>query len=130
MLCLLSTCLAVLAGAYVPIHPDYVARIDAPAIALAAHNTKAGAFFLQLHPGSQVSYTDDLYTVQEVIFMQALLPNDPAGDLVNMEDGKQRTAGETWDYIYNRPGALVLQTCVERDGLTTWGRWFVIAELK
>ena len=128
MLCLAETCLMVLAGLYIPIHPGYVARMDAPSLAFTAHNTRSGALFLELYPGAPVSYTDDLYTVTEVIFMQALEPMDPAGDLIDMEDGTRRTAGETWDYIYNRPGALVLQTCVERDGLNEWGRLFVIAE--
>jgi hypothetical protein len=127
MLCLVETCLIVLAGLYVPIHPGYVARMDAPALAFAAHNTRAGALFLELQPGSRISYTDDLYTVTELVYMQALEPMDPTGDLID-EAGTRRTAGETWDYIYNRPGALVLQTCVERDGLTEWGRLFVIAE--
>lgn len=138
MLCLLETCLIVLTGLglYVPIHPGYVAAIDAPAIVLTAHNTSSGALFLDLTYGSQVSYTDDLYaphqqggyTVTETIYLQALDPDDPYSDFIDMEDGRPLTTRQAWEYIYNRPGTLVLQTCVERDGLDTWGRFFVIAE--
>jgi hypothetical protein len=30
--------------------------------------------------------------------------------------------------IYGRRGDLVLQTCIEAQGIDTWGRLFVIAE--
>jgi len=99
-----------------------------------AHNYLAGKHFFDLEPGMQiiVVYADGklgTFEVVEAHRFQALSPENVHSDFVAL-DGKTRTYSSTELFykMYNNPGDLVLQTCIEKDGEWSWGRYFVIAE--
>jgi len=130
MLCLLGVCLHVLSQLVpldVTLIDGYVTRMNnTPALVFLAHNNLSGQYFLRLGYGDTIAYQDDLYTVQEVIFMRALQPNSPTSDFIDMESGERYSVKEAWLRVY--ADGLVLQTCVQRGNVLTWGRLFVIAE--
>ncbi|WP_299024801.1 hypothetical protein [uncultured Thermanaerothrix sp.] len=103
-------------------------------LGLLAHNDLAGQSFLALQPGQDlwVVFGDGnlkRYRVATIKHYQALQPNSPYSSFINIDD-KDRTvlsAAELFLHIYERPGALILQTCLARNGNNSWGRLFVIA---
>lgn len=98
-----------------------------------AHNFLAGGQFANIHPGRIIHlvYGDgrtSSFIVRDVMRYQALQPKSSYSAFVDLEDGRQVGASELFIHVYGRPGALVLQTCIEAQGLSTWGRLFVVAE--
>lgn len=99
---------------------------------LMAHNYLAGYQFASLANG-QVIYLvfgdgrTVPYVIQEIARYQALQPNSAYSAFKDLEDGQQVGASELFLRIYDRPGALVLQTCISAEGISTWGRLFVVA---
>ncbi len=100
---------------------------------LLAHNYLAGAEFSQLRVG-QVLYLvfgdgrTSAYAVTHLFKYQALQPNSDYSSFVDLTTGERLSAFSLFAGIYDRPGAVVLQTCIAANGLSTWGRLFVIAE--
>ena len=82
--------------------------------------------FFELENGMTVVFDGEYYKVTEIQKYQALEPNSPYSDFV--VDGNIVSAGYVFMKVYGVPGRLVFQTCIERDGITDWGRLFVIAE--
>jgi hypothetical protein len=129
MLCFLALCFSVFQQ-----NPLVIPDIDravgqymlAPSIVFLAHSDKAGEQFVQLSYGDEITYEGKTYTVNEVIFMQALEPENTRGDLIDLESGKRYTAGEVIKRVYFS-GGMTLQTCVTRDGNPLWGRVFIRA---
>ena len=100
---------------------------------LLAHNHLSGANFARLEVGQSVIlvYGDgslNLYAVTAVYRFQARQPENPQSDFVDLVDGTSWSAAATFQRLYSRPGALVLQTCIAADGNRSWGRLFVVAE--
>ncbi len=102
--------------------------------ALLAHNYLAGKDFSAIRPGSVLSvvYGDgriSTYLVEEVRQYQALSPNSPYSNFINLADSSRNiiSATDLFYDIYAQAGRLVLQTCIEKDGELSWGRLFVIA---
>jgi hypothetical protein len=101
--------------------------------ALLAHNDLAGKAFTQLEPGQQVYliYGDgrvSAFIVAEIMRYQAVEPNNTASAFADLENQNILTSSELFANVYDRPGKVVFQTCVENQGHLTWGRLFVIAE--
>jgi hypothetical protein len=102
-------------------------------VGLLAHNYRAGAQFKQIRAG-QVIYlvfgdgSLRRYSVQHLFRYQALQPNSAQSNFIDLENGSRLTTQALFTRMYGRKGALVLQTCIESDGIDTWGRLFVIAE--
>ncbi len=98
-----------------------------------AHNTSSGARFSYLHEGQEIWVIrggGDMvrYRVTEILRFQALTPTSPYSDFLGLTpEGERYTSTELFNLIYGQEGALVLQTCIERDGDPNWGRLFVIA---
>ena len=106
---------------------------DYGSIGMLAHNYLAGAVFNQLESGQTIFlvYGDGqfvLYTVTKIERYQALSPNSPYSDFIKLDgSGQQVSATELFYQTYGQEDALVLQTCLEKDGNQTWGRLFVTA---
>jgi hypothetical protein len=100
---------------------------------LLAHNYLAGADFSQLTKGQvfHLIYGDGktkAFIVTETLRFRALRPNSPTSNFIDLEDGTFLTAVELMTEVYNRPGDVILQTCISANGNESWGRLFVIAE--
>jgi hypothetical protein len=102
-------------------------------IGLLAHNYLAGSRFFNLEEGQEVYlvYGDRevrRFVVTEIHRYRAGQPNSPYSDFYDLDDGEAKyTAREVFHMMYNRDGDLVFQTCIAGDGISTWGRLFVIA---
>ena len=102
------------------------------ATGLLAHNYLAGSLFSGLIPGKTIYliYGDGhtaAYQVSELRRYRALQPRSPYSAFVDLKSGVQLGAGALFSTVYDRPDSLILQTCIEADGVSTWGRLFVIA---
>jgi len=103
-------------------------------IGLLAHNYLAGHYFFQILPGQEIKlvYDDhqtDKFVVTEIQQYQALSPDSPSSDFIDLDTGNFFTASKLFRKIYiSQADRLVLQTCIYADHNPTWGRLFVIAE--
>ncbi len=100
---------------------------------LLAHNYLAGKFFSRLEDGQMIYLvygdgTVESYAVTQSMRFQALTPNSVTSNFVDLANGESYSASRLFSEIYNRPGQLVLQTCIYADGENSWGRLFIIAE--
>jgi hypothetical protein len=100
---------------------------------LLAHNYLAGDDFFLLEKRQLVHliYGDgrtETYVIRHFWQYQALSPKSVTSNFVDLDTGEQLTASQLFLKVYNRPGDLVLQTCIYRDGESSWGRLFIIAE--
>lgn len=100
---------------------------------LVAHNYLAGEQFyrLKLNTPLTIVYGDGRtasYTIRAIHRFQALQPESPYSDFVALADDEQLTAAELFNRMYSGGPKVTLQTCIEKDGLLSWGRYFVIAE--
>jgi hypothetical protein len=99
---------------------------------LLAHNVLGGEYFPDLSPGVSIILVAadgglQRFTVTETKRFQALHPNSLYSQFLDLDTGRLLRSSDLADEMYNRPSELVLQTCIEVDGLTQWGRLFVIA---
>ena len=104
------------------------------AVGLLAHNYLAGRYFAQIRPGQEIRlvYSDDRteqFVVTEIHRYQALVPDSPSSDFVDLTNGEHLTASQLFMKVYgNQSGHLILQTCIESEQNPSWGRLFIIAE--
>ncbi len=101
-------------------------------IGLLAHNYAGGASFFNLAPGQEarIVYGDGqvkLYSIASIYSFQALDPNSPYSDFIDLSTGKKLTAAQVFAKVYRGGPHVVFQTCIKKGGLSTWGRLFVIA---
>jgi hypothetical protein len=118
--------------------PNYVTEYQTASnygtIGLLAHNYLAGQYFFQILPGQEIElvYSDnrmDRFVVTQIQQYQALSPNSPSSDFINLDTGKYITASKLFRKIYiSKTDRLVLQTCIYADQNPAWGRLFIIAE--
>lgn len=104
-------------------------------VALLAHNYLLGEQFFSVEPGKILSlvYGDghaQTYRVKQVLQYQALSPNSPYSDFLDLTDpnGAVISVTDLFYKVYTQSGQLVLQTCIAANGDPSWGRLFVIAE--
>lgn len=101
-------------------------------IGLLAHNYLTGGSFSKLGSGTEIVlvYGDGstkTYKVNSIKKYQALSPNDPYSNFINL-DSPDTTISST--DVFNQTygsGGLVLQTCISKNGNSSWGRLFIIA---
>ena len=98
------------------------------------HNYLAGQVFFQLSPGQEIQliYGNKeikTFVVTDIQSYQALSPNSPTSDFINLDSEKRFTASSLFSKTYgNGTGNLILQTCIFADQNPSWGRLFVIAK--
>ncbi|MEW6084045.1 MAG: hypothetical protein AB1607_05545 [Chloroflexota bacterium] len=102
-------------------------------IGLLAHNYLAGGDFFLLDEGQIIfliygNGRTETYIVREFLRYQALTPESTTSDFVDLETGDRLTSTQLFLKVFNRPGDLVLQTCIYAESDASWGRLFIIAE--
>jgi hypothetical protein len=103
-------------------------------VGLVAHNNLAGANFSLLQVGDIITlvYGDGSarnYSVTQIKQYQALSPTSPYSSFRDLEDPSTILDVSTvFQTIYAVKERLVLQTCIAKDGVDSWGRLFIIAE--
>jgi len=122
---------------FVPFQPDQVAlfrlALQYDVLGFLAHNTLAGAAFFALREGDvfYVIYGDgevQPFLVTRVLRYQALSPNSPYSEFIDLRTGERLTATQVFYRTYGAAkGGAVLQTCIAREGLANWGRLFLLA---
>ena len=101
-------------------------------IGLLAHNYLAGANFSKLTAGTEIVlvYGDGStkkFKVSGVKKYQALNPSDPYSDFINLDSPDSTiTSTDVFNQTYGS-GGLVLQTCISKNGNSSWGRLFIMA---
>lgn len=98
-----------------------------------AHNYLAGQSFslLELNQIFYVIYGDgqtSILTVTEILRYQALEPDSTFSKFIDLQNNHPMTTAETFSKVYDRPGQIILQTCIAMGDVSSWGRLFVIAE--
>lgn len=112
---------------------QFAAAAEHGTIGILAHNYLAGASFfnVSLQQDIYVVYGDGTvvrYLVTQIRSFQALQPDSPTSDFIDLKTRTQYTASDVFLEVYGEPGRLVLQTCIARGDMLNWGRLFVIAE--
>ncbi len=100
---------------------------------LLAHNFLAGKSFSLLDRGQLIYliYGDgrtESFIITQFMRFRALTPNSVTSNFIDLDDGEFFTASKLFLEVYNRPGNVVLQTCINAFGNNSWGRLFIIAE--
>ncbi len=125
--------------AYVSTNNDQVTQFGMAAkygtTALLAHNYLEGQAFFNVAAGDKITliYGDghtQNYKVTAIKQYQALSPTSTYSKFIDLDDpsGTTLTSTDLFNDIYTVSGRLVLQTCIEKDGQSSWGRLFIIAE--
>lgn len=101
-------------------------------IGLLAHNYLSGRSFYKLKQGDQVGvvYGDGAvkyYQVSGMYRYQKIDPADMSSSLIDLSNGVVVSSGQVFERFYDGADHLTLQTCLEKDGLSTWGLYFVVA---
>lgn len=101
-------------------------------LGLLAHNYLSGSDFFKLSEGQTITlvYGDgstESYLIEQIRSFEALQPNSAYSDFVDLDNGGKLSASELFHNMYNKSNALVLQTCIANNGISTWGRIFIIA---
>jgi len=100
---------------------------------LLAHNYLAGKAF-PLVKENQIFYLvygdgrTSAFIVTEILQFKALEPANVSGNFTSLENGELLTASELFMKAYNRPGDVILQTCISASNDNAWGRIFIIAK--
>ena len=99
---------------------------------LLAHNYLAGAKFFKLAEVQDVLivYGDGAvkrYRVTAIYRYQALDPYSPYSDFVDLSTGETKSLGEVFNLVYGGGDHVTFQTCIENNGVSSWGRLFVVA---
>ena len=100
---------------------------------LLAHNTLAGGYFSELEEGRVIILVygggrTESYIVTETLRFRALDPENTRSLFLDLDRGGLLTTPQVFLDVYDRPGDVILQTCIEAGGDPSWGRLFVIAE--
>lgn len=101
-------------------------------LGLLAHNYLSGNDFFQLTDGQILTlvYGDghtEAYKIQTINSFQALQPNSAYSDFIDLDSGDHLSASKLFNRMYNQDDTLVLQTCISNEGISTWGRLFIVA---
>lgn len=103
-------------------------------IGLIAHNTLAGADFSLLRVGDIITLVNGdgsarTYSITQVKQFQALSPTSPYSAFIDLDNPSTTlNVATVFTNVYAAKDRLVLQTCIEMDGIDSWGRLFIIAE--
>ena len=101
-------------------------------IGLLAHNYLSGKEFSKLAIGQEVRlvYGDgkvEYFVVKEILKYQALQPNSPWSSFRDLKDDTVLTAEQMFNRVYAGERHVTFQTCIYAEGISSWGRLFVVA---
>ena len=102
-------------------------------IGLLAHNYLSGEEFFSINHSDEIHMVMGdgsvrSYRIKEFHSYQALDPQNLRSNFINVKDGSILTARQLFSTMYTGSDKLVLQTCIEEEGLLEWGRLFIIAQ--
>jgi hypothetical protein len=122
---------------FVSAKPDVVTQFSLAAnfnnIGLLAHNYLAGSSFFGLYESQKLVliYGDgsmQKYSIQSIERYRALSPNSPYSSFENLDNpGRIISVEELFYNVYGKGDRLVFQTCIEANGILSWGRIFITA---
>lgn len=100
---------------------------------LLAHNYLAGETFALLQQGQEIHLIQgdgrvSTFVVTDSLRYRVMEQESASATYVNMEDHTSLTHSGLFTKVYNRPGQVIFQTCIQAGNDLTWGRLFVIAE--
>ena len=101
-------------------------------VGLLAHNYLSGKSFSQLEVGQEVRlvYGDgrvEYFIVAEILQYQALQPNSQWSSFRSLKDDTTLSAEQMFKRVYTGDRHLTFQTCIQAEGISSWGRLFVVA---
>jgi len=101
-------------------------------VGLLAHNHLSGKSFAQLTVGQEVRLVYgngkvEYFVIKEVLQYQALQPTSPYSSFHNLTKDETLTAEQMFKRVYFGDRHVTFQTCIAKDGNSSWGRLFVIA---
>lgn len=97
-----------------------------------AHNYLSGEEFYGLWPGMPVYVVYGDGSVQNYVVtsrspFQKLSPGNPRSKYIDLKTGEVRTTLQVFNQFYTGDHHLIFQTCLEAEGLSNWGLFFVTA---
>jgi hypothetical protein len=122
---------------FVTTWPNFVTQLSSASkfgsTGLIAHNHLAGQGYAGLATNQTFHLvygngTTSEFVVTEIQQYQALEPNSVSSTFKNLVNGESLSASELFLQAYDRPGMVVLQTCISTTQDSAWGRLFIIAE--
>ena len=101
-------------------------------IGILAHNNLSGRFFFDLVAGQEVRlvYGDgkvEYFVITQILKYEAFQPNSPYSDFRDLSNDQILTAEQLFRKAYTGERHVTFQTCIAANGISTWGRIFVIA---
>ncbi len=104
-------------------------------VGLLAHNFLSGATFTSLSIGQEVRLiygdgTVEYFEIDQILRYQALQPFSPTSQFRDLETDLTITAEQVFGKVYRGERHVTLQTCIDANGNSSWGRLFVIAHPK
>ena len=101
-------------------------------VGLLAHNYLSGRSFSQIAVGQEVRlvFGDgkvEYFIVTEVLQYQALQPNSPWSAFRDLNDSSILSAEQMFKRVYTGDRHVTFQTCIYAEGISSWGRLFVVA---
>ena len=124
-------------SSFVSTVPDTLTQFGLPLaygnIGLLAHDFLAGAYFSQLSTGReiQVVYGNgriDDFIVTQIERYQATDPTSTYSKFIDLDTQQVLSSTDLFKKVYTGPTHVTFQTCIEKNGNSSWGRLFVIAE--
>jgi hypothetical protein len=102
-------------------------------IGLLAHNHLAGSSFANIKDGDRIIliYGDghlESFLVERIEQYQALSPLSPYSQFKDLATESVLTAEDLFREVYRGEYHLTLQTCIDNQGNSSWGRLFIIAK--
>ena len=101
-------------------------------IGLLAHNYLSGKSFSHLAVGQEVRlvYGDgrvEYFIVTEILQYQALQPTSPWSSFRDLNDNATLNSEQMFKRVYAGDRHVTFQTCIQEEGISSWGRLFVVA---
>ena len=101
-------------------------------VGLLAHNYLAGQEFFELEVGDEMRLvhgdgTVEYFVVSEVLKYQALQPTSVYSSFRDMETEEVLSVEQMFKRVFLGDRHVTLQTCIEQEGNSSWGRLFIIA---
>jgi hypothetical protein len=101
-------------------------------VGLLAHNYLSGKSFSQITVGQEVRlvYGDgkvEYFVVTEILRYEALQPTSPWSSFRDLNDNTTLNAEQMFKRVYTGDRHLTFQTCIQAEGISSWGRLFVVA---
>ena len=104
-------------------------------LGLLAHNHLAGKSFSQLAVGQEVRmiYGNgrvEYFVITEILQYQAMQPTSVRSAFRDLATDETITANQLFKRVYTGKHHVTFQTCIEANGILSWGRLFIVATPK